>query len=271
MTNSSHTMPARPARAGAPQAFCLSAAQARSLRRRAFPNLLAPVLLCCFLVAATSAAPEQFRLSYTGNMSWAPDTGTVTFQTSGRMPDTKEGFFWEVPPEVKNVIIRRNTTVTGGFRVGYRKPTNPLNIIGEDRETSVIYGTDTEKWAPAQGIADNDKWKYGSVSVLADAIVYVTNLTAQNPRGYNISGYAAHSVIHVANCSLLDTRKGDNNNSDGFIGAGGSSIRDSLISTSDDAIKIYHDITIANVTIEQHRNGAPFNLGGAVSPVRQPR
>jgi hypothetical protein len=76
-------------------------------------------LPCCLLAAAASDVPEQFRLSYTGNTFWAPETGTITFQTSGRMLETKEGFFWEVPPEVKTVMIQRNTTVNGGFRVRY--------------------------------------------------------------------------------------------------------------------------------------------------------
>jgi hypothetical protein len=65
----------------------------------------------------------------------------------------------------------------------------------------------------------------------------------------------------VSQCTLIDDRDGDNNNSDGFFGSAGSSIRDSLISTSDDAIKVYQDITIENVIIRQHRNGAALQLG----------
>ncbi len=99
------------------------------------------------------------------------------------------------------------------------------------------------------------------MSVLADAEVHISNLTSQNPRGYNLSGYANKAVLHVSHCNLMDTRPGDNNNSDGFIGAAGSTIRDSFISTSDDGIKIYHDISIKNVEIEQHRNGAPIQFG----------
>lgn len=177
------------------------------------------------------------------------------------MPDTKEGFFWNVPGEVRRITISSNVTVVGGFRVGYREASNPLFIDGRDRETSVIFGTDTEAWTTKNGVAEHDKWKYGSVNVLADAVVHVSNLTAKNPRGYNISGYANKAVIHVSDCNLVDTRDGDNNNSDGFIGSAGSSIRRSLISTADDAIKVYQDITIENVTIEQHRNGAPIQFG----------
>lgn len=80
-------------------------------------------------------------------------------------------------------------------------------------------------------------------------------------RGYIISGYANDAVIHVDSCTLEDTRKGDNNNSDGFAGAAGSSVKNSLIGTADDGIKVYSDITIENVTIEHHRNGAPLQFG----------
>jgi hypothetical protein len=125
----------------------------------------------------------------------------------------------------------------------------------------VIYGTDEEQWTTRNKVADNDKWKYGAVNVLADATVMISNLTSRNPRGYHISGYANKAVLHLSHCDLLDSRPGQNNNSDGFIGAAGSTISDCFISTGDDAIKIYHEIAIRNVTIEQHRNGAPIQFG----------
>ena len=64
-------------------------------------------------------------------------------------------------------------------------------------------------------------------------------------------------------CDLVDTRGGENNNSDGFFGRAGSSIRNCFISTLDDAIKVYEDVAIENVTIEQHRNGAALQFGWA--------
>ncbi len=221
---------------------------------------LAFVLVVTCSDAPVLASPTPNPI-YSGRTTWSIDRATVTFDTPGAMPDTKEGFFWNVPAEVKNIVISGNVTVQGGFRIGLREPGNPLFIVGKDRKTSVIYGTETEAWTTKNGISNSEKWKYGSVSVLGDAVVHVSNLTAQNPRGYNISGYAPRSVLHVANCDLIDTRKGDKNNSDGFVGANGSSIYDSVISTSDDGIKVYHDITIVNVRIEQRRNGAPIQFG----------
>jgi len=177
------------------------------------------------------------------------------------MPSGQEDFFWSVPPEVRRIVIAADVTVRGGFRVPFRTPENPLRITGANRETSVIFGTEEEHWTTNHNIADNAKWKYGAVSVLADATVYVSDLTSLNPRGYHISGYAQRSVLHVARCKLVDSRAGHNNNSDGFIGSDGSTISDSFISTGDDAIKVYRDITIRNVVIEHQRNGAPIQFG----------
>jgi len=200
-------------------------------------------------------------LSYTGDIRWDAGTATLTFQSSGQMPEGKEEFFWNVPPEVRRIRIDPNVIVQGGFRVEFRHPENPLHIVGGDRKTLMVFGTPSERWTASNGVADNDKWKYGSVSVLADATVHVSNLTSKNPRGYHLSGYANKSVLHVSSCDLLDTRPGQNNNSDGFIGSAGSTLSDCFISTGDDAIKAYHDIVIRNVTIEQHRNGAPIQFG----------
>ncbi|MRR31548.1 hypothetical protein EG834_14755 [bacterium] len=211
--------------------------------------------------AAIATAAELEPIAYSGTTSWDPATGTLRFCSGGAMPETKEGFYFQVPEQVRRIVISAGVTVRGGFRIPFRQRDNPLGIIGEDRETSVIFGTDVEGWTTSNQIAENDKWRYGAINVLADALVHVSNLTSKNPRSYHISGYANESVLHVSQCNLLDTRKGDNNNSDGFIGASGSSIADSFISTSDDGIKIYHDMTVRNVTIEQRRNGAPIQFG----------
>jgi len=202
----------------------------------------APGILMILSQLALGEAPGG--LSYSGETRWDAATGTVAFVSSGNMPKGKEEFFWQVPPEVKRIHIERNVTVKGGFRVGFRPLENPLHISGGDRKTSVVLGTETERWTAVNGVAENDKWKYGTVSVLADATVHVSNLTSKNPRGYHLSGYANRSVLHVSQCDLLDTRPGQNNNSDGFIGSAGSTISDCFISTGDDAIKAYHDTRI---------------------------
>jgi len=227
-------------------------------------------LIFAALIHVTAMAGDPAGLVYSGKTIWDSATGILTFESSGTMPESKEGFHWAVPAEVRQIVISKGVTVKGAFRVSYRDAANPLQISGRNRETSVLYGTDAERWTTENKIAENDKWRYGAVSVIADAVVHISDLTSQNPRGYNISGYANKAVLHVSRCNLIDTRKGDNNNSDGFIGSAGSTITDSLISTSDDGIKVYRDITIKNVTIEQHRNGAPiqFGWGGEAGPAK---
>ena len=221
---------------------------------------LSGLALCCVMLLQSGVGAKP-PIQYSGEVRWSEATATLTFLSSGAMPDSKEGFFWRVPASVKRIVIEKNVRVTGGFRVLYREEDNPLHIVGRDRNSSVIFGTDDEAWTDKHGVPENDKWKYSSISVIEDAVVHVSNVTALNPRGYIISGYANRAVIHVDSCSLLDTRDGDNNNSDGFAGAAGSSLKNSLISTADDGIKIYNDITLENVTIEHHRNGAPLQFG----------
>jgi len=224
------------------------------------PSLMT-ALAILLLLTQLAAAQVPAGLAYSGDTAWDSATGTFTFRSSGAMPEGKEEFFWQVPIQVKRIFIESNVMVRGGFRVALRPPANPLHIVGGDRKTSVIFGTESQRWTVSHGVADHDKWKYGAVCVLADATVHVSNLTSKNPRGYHLSGYANKSVLHVSRCDLLDTRPGMNNNSDGFIGSAGSTISDCLISTGDDAIKVYRDVVIRNVTIEQHRNGASIQFG----------
>ncbi len=109
------------------------------------PQPLLPTLVCILgLVLSTCAdADEPQGLVYSGRIHWEPNTGSVTFQSSGSMPDTLEGFHWVVPDTVRKIIIEQGVTVTGAFRVPYRESNNPLHISGMNRKTSVIYGTDT--------------------------------------------------------------------------------------------------------------------------------
>jgi len=220
-----------------------------------------PLTFALLWIVQSLYAQTPQDLNYSGKTEWDENTGTIRFVSNGSMPGGKEEFFWNVPQFVRRIVIDPNVTVRGGFRVSFRASENPLRIEGSDSDSSVIWGTDDEAWTARNKISDNERWKYGAVSVIADATVYVSNLTSLDPRGYHISGYANRSVIHVSHCKLLDRRNGHNNNSDGFIGAAGSSITDSFISTGDDAIKIYHDMTIRNVEIEHHRNGAPIQFG----------
>lgn len=232
--------------------------------RKPFVGLVLFLLFHSFSFAETTQ--DNLDLDYSGKIEWNVEKATLHFLTSGAMPNSKEGFYWNVPAYVKKIAIEENVTVQGGFRIRSRAEDNPMEIVGKNSRTSIIHGTDEQKWTTENNVPDLLKGMYGSVNVMGNATVHVKNLTSLNPRSYHISGYGLRSVIHVKDCRLIDSRPGDNNNSDGFIGADGSSIVDTFISTGDDGIKAYNDMLIENVTIEQHRNGAPIQLGWGPRP-----
>lgn len=227
------------------------------------PLMTKCILICVTFLLITPIAFSQNieSLHYSGETHWDPQSKTMTFLTSGSMPDDMEDFFWRVGSEINKIVINKDVTINGGFRVLYRQNDNPLTIEGKDRETSVIFGTEEQKWTANRIVAENKKWMYGSVSVIEDATVHIKNLTSKNPRGYHISGHANQAIIHLSECNIIDSRPGSNNNSDGFAGSDGSSVYNCFFSTSDDAIKLYSDIKLESVTIHQHRNGAPLQLG----------
>ncbi|MEK3885146.1 sugar-binding protein [Paenibacillus sp. PL2-23] len=189
-------------------------------------------------------------LRYTqGGSLWDAASGTLTFTKSG----TIDGFFYQVPSAVKKVFIASNVTVTGGFLFS-----SSATIEGESWDTSVIYGTPEQRYSQNRGL---NPWQLNAIEMRGNGTLHVKNLKSLNPKGYHISGYGSGTVIHVDHVQMIDDRGGDQNNGDGFVGTDGSSIRNSFISTGDDAIKLYRNMTIENVEIEMLHNGAPIQLG----------
>ncbi|MBO2943384.1 hypothetical protein JJQ72_05225 [Paenibacillus sp. F411] len=195
------------------------------------------------------AATGPGGLNYSGGLTWNSSTGTLTFTGTGSI----QGFYYDVPTTVKKVVIKSNVTVTGAFKF-YGNAT----IEGENQNTSVIYGTPEQKYTQNRGL---NPWEHNAIALMSNATLNVKNLKTLNPRGYHISGYGSATVIHADRVSLIDDRGGDQNNSDGFIGSNGSSIKNSFIKTGDDSIKLYRNMTIENVEIHMLRNGAPIQFG----------
>lgn len=217
-------------------------------------------------------------LYYSGAAMFDEKTGVLKFVSSGTIqdPGKKEAYsysekvdgflldasynVYNVPKNVKKIVIGKGVQVKGRFDVR-----NDLTIEGEDRETSVIYGTDDLRYShnrgDVYGVQWDTPWSYSAINVTGAATVYVDNLTVKNPYGYCISGYAENAVIHCSKVNMIDDRGGDQNNSDGFIGQAGSSLEDVFICTGDDAIKVYHDLTMTNVEIVMLHNGAPIQFG----------
>lgn len=217
-------------------------------------------------------------------VSWNHKEGIFTFNESCSFSthptpdDDLTGFYWSVPSHVKKVVIGDNVTITGGFRAN-----GNLILKGVNRETSEIYGTDTKNWAlgpdkvanPASSCSDGahgddrahdcEKWQYGAVSpnhnMTEDQAITVTNLTFTNARSYAITSFKPKVIIDNVHIRNTRTKPDYHSNSDGFGGGPGSVIRNSKIDSWDDAIKLYRNMTVENVTIIHNSNGAPFQLG----------
>ena len=123
---------------------------------------LAALLAALMMQTCFTFAQVPPGLTYSGKTAWDSATGMLTFNSSGSMPEGREDFYWQVPAGIKLIVIESNVTVRGGFRVPFRRPDDPLRIMGRERKTSVIFGTDTEQWTARNNVADNDKWKYGA-------------------------------------------------------------------------------------------------------------
>lgn len=194
--------------------------------------------------------------AYTGNVSWNSSTKTVTFNTTGTMNfQNRELLYnnlWTLPDSVKHVVIGKNVTVTGEFYANY----NCL-IEGMDWKTSVVFGTPEQDYLEqsrgfsAFSAADSKE---------RDVTLTIKRLTSLNPKVYHIAS-SYRGVIHLDSCRVIDDRGGRWNNSDGFSGAKGSTVRNCYFETGEDVIKIYSDILVENTTIKMIEFAVPIQCG----------
>ncbi len=128
-----------------------------------FFTMVRPLGLALMLTAAEGFSQEPRLPRYSGETHWDKSTGTFSFISNGSMPEEKEAFFWQVPPEIRHIVINPGVTVKGGFRVTYRKENNPLWIEGGDRKSSVIFGTDEQRWTANRnrsGVGYRESWPF---------------------------------------------------------------------------------------------------------------
>ena len=240
------------------------------------------ILLLSCSKKSSETIPQWFMdRGLSGKASWESSTGTLRITSSANWGDDNdlESFYFRPPIEVKTIVIGANVTVTGGFRFMHG-----VHLRGEDRNSSVIYGTGTVAWARGPNKVDNSpdcnkttgddraadclKWKYGAISseyVPPGDTIRVSTLTILNSRTYNITAFTV--PIKVDNVLLKEQRAEESiSNCDGFGGGPGSTITNSTIDVTDDAIKLYSNMSVKNVTIIAHRNGAAFQLGWNLEP-----
>jgi len=212
---------------------------------------------------------EQLQSAYSGELAWNKSDATLRFTSSGEIAFTNAGlksFIWEIPPEVKRVQIGKNVTVNGAL---HSKAS--VMIAGEDRKTSMVYGTDEQRWSQNRSIKAFTICTFQNFG----GVMTISNLTSLNPRGFHVRGW--DKVVHAMSCNFLDRRGGHHNNSDGFEGGNGSTVHDCYFESGDDIIKVYHNVTVTDTTIEMITNSVPIQLGwgnysdGAVGTFRNLR
>ncbi len=196
--------------------------------------------------------------AFSGTYRWDAATSTVTFDSSGTFhfdaPDDKF-FIWQVPTEVKKIVINADVTVTGAFH-SYAD----LTIVGMDRKTSVVYGTPLQDWADKNNPsgADWDEWHYCQFLNYGGTL-YLENFTSLNPMSYHVRGWGF--PVHAKKVDFIDDRGGFGNHSDGFTGGHGSTVDSCYFSTGDDVIKVYFDILVTNTVIDMIQNAVPIQFG----------
>ncbi len=219
-------------------------------------TILLSIVLVLFGSVVRAQSVDALIQAYTGSVSYDATSQTVTFSSTGTMnfPDRELLYnnVWTMPEDVKHVIIGKNVTVTGEFYAEY----NCL-IEGMDQLTSVVFGTSQQDYlAQSRGF-------YAFVaadSKVRDVILTIKNLTSLNPKVYHIAG-SYRGVVHLESCRVIDSRGGRYNNSDGFSGAKGSTVKNCYFETGEDVIKIYADILVENTTIKMIEFSVPIQCG----------
>lgn len=210
---------------------------------------------------------KSLQESYSGEVSWNKANKTITFKSSGSIyfknktgvgknPEKDhKNHFWKIPKRVKKIIINKNVTVKGAFH-----SFSDIKIYGEDRKSSIIFGTNLEAWADKNnpGKQDLKEWYYAQLQNFK-GVMTIENLTILNPFSYFVRGFGP--IIHVKSCDFIDNRQGHQNHSDGFCGGNGSTVDDSYFECGDDVFKTYFSYDVSNCTINMRDNAVPIQLG----------
>jgi hypothetical protein len=215
--------------------------------------LLAAGLLAVSATVAFPQTVEQLQSAYSGKLAWNKADAMLRFTGSGEINFTNaaaRSFIWQIPPEVKQVRIAKGVTVNGAF---HSKAS--VTIAGEDRKTSVVYGTEEQSWPQKHKLTAFQICSFQNFG----GVMTISNLTSLNPRAFHVRGWS--EVVHVASCDFVDRRGGHGNHSDGFEGGDGSTVHDCYFESGDDIIKVYFDITVTDTTIKMVQNSVPIQLG----------
>lgn len=211
------------------------------------------ILALVFLVISCKPAQlmEQLEINFSAEngLEWDEKKGTLVFSKSGTIQNHQNS--WKIPIEVKKVIIKSGVTIRGRFDCDH-----DVEIVGENRKTSILFGTEERRYAKRNGGGD----KLSAIRVTSGNVT-VKNLTSLNPKGFHFTSRRGSGFFEIIDCDLLDTRGGHHNNSDGVVTWGGGKVDNCFIASGDDAIKVYADIEVVNSHIEMIDNTVPIQLG----------
>ncbi|MDE2293649.1 MAG: hypothetical protein KGL53_16325, partial [Elusimicrobia bacterium] len=184
--------------------------------------------------AAAQSVPELLS-RYSGRARWDPGSGTLRFESSGRVSfdaPGPEASIWKVPPAVRRIAIAGGVRVEAAFTV-----VSSLDIVGEGR-SSEIFGTDQPALLHSLGLDHGGGcMPYSAVFARGGpaVVVNIRHLTSRDPIGFHFTG-AGGAVLHLDGVAAIDDRGGFYNHSDGIQAGKGSTVADSLFSTGDDVI-----------------------------------
>jgi len=211
-----------------------------------------------YLPIITYSQPvAELIATYSGTVEWDPEKGQITFTGSGSINFDKTDFrnpLWDVPADVKTILITKDVTVNAMFHTHYN-----CTIRGEDRKTSIIFGTNERAWSKSrrdQGYEHIRAFNYSTIEAKGGT-THIDNLTSLNPYGFHVRG----GLLHLSHCDFIDDRGGHGNNSDGFVGSDGSTVDHCYFETGDDIFKAYNNYTVTNTTIHMVDNAVPIQLG----------
>ena len=201
-------------------------------------------LLVCLVmgvVVSKAQSVEALVAAYSGKAEWGQAEQTLRFKTSGNInfaPAGVQSFIWNIPSSVKMVRIDKGVRVNGAFH-----SRTSVCIAGEDRKSSVVYGTDERFWSQRHQVMPFKVCTFQNFG----GVMTVSNLTSLNPRGFHVRGW--DHVMHVSHCNFIDNRGGWGNHSDGFEGGNGSTVDHCYFESGDDIIKVYFNVTVTDTTI----------------------
>lgn len=227
--------------------------------RIGLPFFAAIVFLSLVAGGARSQEVSTLQSHYSGRVRWNEAGGVLAFESSGRIdfgrPDLR-ATIWEVPPQVKKLVLERGVRVEGAFTISAS-----VTVEGKGRE-SEIFGTPMPAALHDRGLDhDGGCMPYSAFYATGgDTHVTVRNLTSRDPIGFHFTGQGG-AVFDLDGVAAIDDRGGFYNHSDGIQAGPGTMVKNSFFSTADDVIKVYGNISVADTTIVMIPNAVPIQLG----------